>query len=1019
MARTIQSPGVEIKEIDLSLRPNLPVGTTVFIPGFANQGPTDELLTVTSLTEFEQIYGLPQNAAERYMYHTVKAVFQSPANVLVTRLPYGGDAGETFADNSSVLVYPVIPRPEMFDLGDEAMVGNNNNRRATVKENEDIVFYFDKGAGDLGALGEFELSDEASGIGCSLKDAINVALGGKLFMQSDAFPAISHDSSLDGTGDEQNTDITFVGSTQTLREIWDVFGDGEEIGFLETDGTDIYGFADTPIHTLVSENDGTGLWTARIAGEDMSVPANYIYMHPLVCQLVMKVVNNYGWDMEASDRYYIGEPSNIELTAAEYSKLVKGEVSLKTDKAGLKANQTFSTFADIENKGGIGMMIINNKKFIVNEKFEGYYVGLSDNTNLNPATDFDAVDKLKSLSKRLGGTGGGYVDVPDEFDGVSSRLTFSLSAGFTYDNFGNRKQVGLDGSISEVLENLSEYDLGTDEFSDVITMGIFKIRQSTLEPDTSKLDYILTDSVVGSFNNFREKFLSSGGEPTSMFIESEAEGSPNMILKVNDAISKGSGNWLDANGMPTKKVRVLGSLDLRTHDEITGAQALDSVISLSDGTAPSADKNVVDLRVSQKFLNDTEQGADRQFICALQRLQRIGTVNMKHGKNLYPHGVFRKQVAESKDTGSIPGKLERVFELADNYDLFPIDITVEAGLGTVFVGSHDEQGVAKDSFDEDAYYNIGSFTTAEGSGSEGQGLYTTKVIDNRSSLPYLTKYDDVFNTFKNFCQFQRKDNIFIADPLRYIFVQGKNTKVLTSANREKGVNFSQHIYWPLRHAMTGGTKNSNYCCSYANWAFTNDKSLGRGVWVPTSGFAAANMGNTDSNFYPWFAPAGFTRGLLSGITDLAFYPKQKERDQLYTIGLNPIANFPNEGFVIFGQKTMQAKPSAFDRINVRRLFLYLQKAVLNTSKYFVFEPNTLFTRTQVLNVLRPIFEEVKNTQGMYDYLIVCDERNNTPTVIDRNELIIDIYIKPTRAAEFILVNFYATRTGQDFSELIS
>ena len=283
----------------------------------------------------------------------------------------------------------------------------------------------------------------------------------------------------------------------------------------------------------------------------------------------------------------------------------------------------------------------------------------------------------------------------------------------------------------------------------------------------------------------------------------------------------------------------------------------------------------------------------------------------------------------------------------------------------------------------------------------------------------MTKYDDVFNTFKNFCQFQRKDNIFIADPLRYIFVQGKNTKILTSANREKGVNFSQHIYWPLRHAMTGGTKNSNYCCSYANWAFTNDKSLGRGVWVPTSGFAAANMGNTDSNFYPWFAPAGFTRGLLSGITDLAFYPKQKERDQLYTIGLNPIANFPNEGFVIFGQKTMQAKPSAFDRINVRRLFLYLQKAVLNTSKYFVFEPNTLFTRTQVLNVLRPIFEEVKNTQGMYDYLIVCDERNNTPTVIDRNELIIDIYIKPTRAAEFILVNFYATRTGQDFSELIS
>ena len=115
MARTIQSPGVEVKEVDLSLRPQLPVGTTVFIPGFANQGPTDELLTVSSLSEFEQIYGLPQNSAERYMYHSVRAVFQSPANILVSRLPYGLGAGTTVADKFSVQVYPVIPRPIMVD----------------------------------------------------------------------------------------------------------------------------------------------------------------------------------------------------------------------------------------------------------------------------------------------------------------------------------------------------------------------------------------------------------------------------------------------------------------------------------------------------------------------------------------------------------------------------------------------------------------------------------------------------------------------------------------------------------------------------------------------------------------------------------------------------------------------------------------------------------------------------------------------------------------------------------------
>lgn len=972
MARTIQSPGVEVKEIDLSLRPNLPVGTTVFIPGFANQGPTDELLTVTSLTEFEQVYGLPQNAAERYMYHSVKAVFQSPANVLVTRLPYGGGSGATVADNSSVQVYPVVPRPQMIDLSDSTL--------NTVYNSTKTVLWWD-GGNDLDTAADFHTADPGdSSVSTSgtLREAI-VAACNKTVAGSVGGNTLSGIWTESGAGDAMPewNDYTLAG--QNLGEI--------QISSIAASGL---------------------LWTPIVAGDEKSVPAYYLYTSPIISQIAAKAVNGHGWDLNASDRYYLGEPSNLELTTEEYTMLIKGQVSLKTTEAGKKENQTFSSFDDLETKGGVGALIINNKKFIVNEKFEGYYVGLSDNTNLNPATDFNSVDKLKSLSKRLGGTSGGYVNVPDESTGSQSRLTFSLWSGHTFDQFGNRKQVGLDGSISEVLENLSDFDLGTDEFSDVLTLGVFKIRQSTLEPDANKLDYMLADSVVGSVNHFRERYLSSGGNATSYFIESEAEGSANLMLKINDGISKDGGNWQDENGFPTKKIRILPSGDVRTHAELTAG-----------GGNPTDTASVTDLKVSQNFLNGKEQNHDRGFIGGVQALQRGSESDIKHGQNVYPHGVFRKQLAAAKDTGNIPAKLERVFELADNFDLFPIDITVEAGLGTVYVGSFDESGVEKGSFDEDTFYNIGSFETTENSPANGTSLYQTKVLDNRSSIPALVKYDTIFDTFKNFCQFQRKDNIFIADPLRYIFVQGKNSKTLTATNRQKGVNFSQHIYWPLRHAMTGGTKNSNYCCSYANWAFTNDKVLNRGVWIPMSGFAAANMGNTDSNFYPWFAPAGFTRGLLSGIQDLAFYPKQKERDQLYTIGLNPVANFPNEGFVIFGQKTMQAKPSAFDRINVRRLFLYLQKAVLNTSKYFVFEPNTLFTRTQVMNVLRPIFEEVKNTQGMYDYLIVCDERNNTPDVIDRNELVIDIYIKPTRAAEFILVNFYATRTGQDFSELIS
>jgi phage tail sheath protein FI len=185
-----------------------------------------------------------------------------------------------------------------------------------------------------------------------------------------------------------------------------------------------------------------------------------------------------------------------------------------------------------------------------------------------------------------------------------------------------------------------------------------------------------------------------------------------------------------------------------------------------------------------------------------------------------------------------------------------------------------------------------------------------------------------------------------------------------------------------------------------------------------SGYAAAVYARTDSAAQPWIAPAGLNRGQITNIVDLAFNPNQKQRDFLYTISINPVVLFSGDGYTIFGQKTLQNKPSAFDRVNVRRLFLTLERATQQALRYFVFEPNTEFTRTRLKNTIAPIFELAKNTEGLYEYLIVCDERNNTPDVIDRNELAVDIYIKPVKAAEFILVNFIATRTGQNFQELI-
>lgn len=358
-------------------------------------------------------------------------------------------------------------------------------------------------------------------------------------------------------------------------------------------------------------------------------------------------------------------------------------------------------------------------------------------------------------------------------------------------------------------------------------------------------------------------------------------------------------------------------------------------------------------------------------------------------------GGYRKKDAK-KVIGSVPQKLELALELVADFERYPLDIVVDGGLSTI--STITQLSSAGDGEYDDVAKIPGDFDNllgAEGESSDTQSHWQT-----------------IFNKFDTFCRDTRKDCFFIADCLRHQLVRGKNFKILSDNNK----NFSQHVFVPMKNLVS--MANSSYSAIYAQWAQVFDNTANEFVWVPFSGFQAAIMARVDANRYPWFAPAGLENGVVRGVTDIALNTTQKQRDLLYRNNINAVVFFPNDGIVTWGQKTLQKKPSAFDRINVRRLFLTLEKGTRDVMKYFVFQPNTIFTRTRVSNVLTPIFDVAKNNEGLYDYLIVCDERNNTSSVIDNNELKVDIYLKPVRAAEFILVNFYATRTDQNFSELI-
>jgi hypothetical protein len=720
MARSINSPGVQITETDLTVNTQLVGGTTVFAMGYAPQGPTDEVLSITTASDLEQIYGIPQTPAERYFHYTCREILNSSATLLTTRFPYGSGFGDGFDNKYTGLFFPVIESVTTIGLG----VSGTDSLSAT------------------------ELSS-----------------------------------------------------------------------------------------TVV-------------------------------------------------DGYEVGQPVQISFDEQTYNDMLQNNVSWTNT-----LSSSTASFNSTTNFIDAGIVVLNTSQTTINQNFEGYYVGVTDNTDFGPGTDFTAVTKFFSLSSE-----NNFVEVP------STRLGFSLS--------GSAVTAGT-GSISEIIEGVPTFNFGDSYFKDSLIVTLFKVRSSIYEPQT--LVSSLVESYIGSLDATKKTLADSGGIQRSFYLEDVVNNaSNNLKVLINPAISKRA-NWTN-------------------------------------------------LQVNEP---------------------NIAVTTDSNTKGLFGAGSYLPVFdTESKYVGNTLLKLQRSLSLVESPETIDIDVIVDGGLSTIYANT------------------------------TGENIYDDTAFNTSSITNVKDRWTQMFGTFNNFVTNVRKDCVFISDPLRQIFVNGEDTKVLSLRSK----TFTQDVYAPLKELYS--TANSNYSVTYGNWVKVYDAFSDKGTWLPFSGFAAGAYARTDANAQPWIAPAGLTRGLITNIIDIGFNPNQKQRDFLYTISINPVVFFQSDGFVIFGQKTLQNKPSAFDRVNVRRLFLALEKAVNRSLRFFVFEPNTEFTRTRLRNSITPIFELAKNTEGLFDYLIVCDERNNTPDSIDRNELNVDIYIKPVRAAEFILVNFIATRTGQNFQELI-
>lgn len=955
MARTIQSPGVEIKEFDLSENPSPAIGTYTFTAGFADKGPTDEILQVTSLEEFEQIYGAPTTPAERYFYHSVAQQFNSPVNVLVGRMPYGYENGEGFsvAKKYSALVYPV----------------------ATYKTAQKYNFIENT--------------------------TLNISAG---------YYKITQNGGPDLVVSEIKDISPYMIPTAALNVEDLPENESIEVGKQATVVIEMHGATINLANQLFTTNE----YYSKIKDD-----AKYETYKKSICKLTPMDVNEV-FDVKTSstfsgaNEYIINQPKHFELTEDQYLSLQEG-IKWKDD------SRFTGEFKDL---GKAGIIIINKAQTTINDQYEGYYVGIADNMAMEPSSKYQSILNAYTVAgSSLADNVSVYSEIP------STRMNFTLSA--------NSGDIG--DSISQIMENTPSFDIFGSEFDDTLVFNIFKLRKSIYAESTIKLDAVLSESYTASVDYFRQIQAQNGGQATSFFIEKKAEDSADVQIMINPFLSnkKEGKSWLDDNGKPTKKIRV--AFDVNKNTEF---------YQLDDETKATTQQKNNQFNV--KYAN--RYGLPYSYI------KLSGDDKGEAADALFALGVYQESKANKKVLGSIPNKLTRILSKIDNRDLFELDITVEAGLGTIWSYYKEDQYNWLNDLNDPISAASMRFKVVSGSmideykfatGDDGEVAATNEdfrefvaahecEFNDESMTVYATasaglwfktgqdafdgnggedaemiiNYRTINNAFINFAQNERKDHMHICDPLRFIFIQGANKKTLSDRSK----NFSQHIYWPLRYQFM--TANTSYAATYGNWAKVYDAASDDNIWIPMSGVLASVYGNTDSNFYCWYAPAGPDRGVLTTVSDIAFSPALKQRDQMYKISINPIYQDPNMGFVVFGQKTLQSKPSSFDRINVRRLFLYLEKSTYNTIKWFLFRNNTYSTRTAIINTLDPIFRSVLNNEGMYDYRIVCDANNNTPDVIDANELVVDIYIKAARTAEFILCNFYSTKTSTNFDELI-
>ena len=629
--------------------------------------------------------------------------------------------------------------------------------------------------------------------------------------------------------------------------------------------------------------------------------------------------------------------------------------------------------------------------------------------------------------QRVKNADGVYIGEPNKVDDQRPNILDSWSIPLTGGYY--------DESISKILmrkfpgiplANVSTTDLDDPDYKPSIidhnyaTHIMVAVCKTTIDQSNGKIVVNLVETFFGSL--FNEKNLQNG---RSLFIGDIINANSEYIeFYRNDYVSAGDAGAYDP---PEYRRTDINQVFIKDSEELKNAAQLRG-IDYEDYGCDALDSDV-------KAANEAEYYKDLadKHIYAIDK-KEVCIYNLHWEANLtsFSKKESQKVIANTSGLYSVTDgttvniaknfliDMDRCIKFIKNIDDIPLHFICDAGLSTIaqfcdnVIWNPNKKSVVGEKVDSlgkktgvKIYVKTGGWITQPFdpyNDPDGEDRYIAGYEDVATWRRVVEKITSIAGEI-------RKDCFAIIDAPRQLTLDGAAPKI----RRTKFTNnFDKTIGRCMRY-ISG--INSSYVAGYYNWLRTTDQYSGKSIWIPPTSKIIGNYCYLNINNLPWLAPAGLTYGLISGCHAVSHNPDSQEEDQIYMKSWNYIKQYPIEGLVVEGQKTLLGKESAFDRVNVRLLFLDLERFAYNVSRSFKYQVNNTYTREQFVQTLKPKFEDYTLRGGIYEYLIRCDSTNNTPETIDANELRGDIFIKPARLVEFILLNFTATSTSTDFTEL--